>query len=138
MRRPPRRRMATSKNVRRDGGLAIGAEREAGGRELNQIQQPRDSGEPVGGGHVVLPSPGGDRAGQATAPSSRIVYDRSFLVSASLRRFCPCGRRVGGTMRPLSVFASLVPPPLLAVPAVAPAQWIHRRTDGIPRTPDGT
>src|SRR3989304_5910961 len=101
------RTMATSKNVRLDWRLAIGAEREAGGRELNQIQQSRDSGEPVGGGPVVLPPPGGDRAGQATAPSSRIVYDRSFLVSASLRRFCPCGRRVGGTMRPLSVFAGL-------------------------------
>lgn len=40
-------------------------------------------------------------------------------------------------MRPLSVFASLVTTALLAVPAVAPAQWIHHRTNGIPRTSDG-
>src|SRR3972149_11971885 len=110
------RTMATSKNVRLDWRRAMGAERGAGGRELNQIQQSRDSGEPVGGGHVVLPSPGGDRAGQATAPSSRIVYDRSFLVLARLRRFCPCGRRVGGTIRPRGVFRGPATTPLLAIP----------------------
>ena len=40
-------------------------------------------------------------------------------------------------MRRLSVLVSLVTTACLAVPAVAPAQWIRYPTDGIPRTPDG-
>jgi hypothetical protein len=40
-------------------------------------------------------------------------------------------------MRRLGLFACVISAAVLAIPAVATAQWIHYPTPGIPRTPDG-